>query len=277
MVNPSPAADPWMQLSGLRTAAQKQADARTAFAVALRDFHAAGWTYRQLGHSAGISHEAVRLAILGLPADSPASGIEIPERPRSLHTIPLQEMDPGVTNELKSSLAAAIEAEPTARTGSGIKPAVADYFAALHRAADAGWDVHSLAIALNSHPKAVFKFIAHQERYGEGSAPALAPAPPSDEPTLWRARRPSVPLVRIPDAVSRELQRLEPGAFGDSAEPCTTEQYLALLGEWYLRGANRQELECATEHQWETVRKRLVRAGFMAGKPRTTRRRVSQP
>lgn len=273
MVTPHPAADPWAQLSELRTKAQEDDAARVSFGAGLRDFHEAGWTYRQLGKANGVSHEFVRLAILDVPADIPPSGIDVPQRPRRLDVIPILELDPRITKDLKARLAAAVEADPAERTPSGIKSAVADYFAALHRAAQAGWDAYSLAHALGSHPKAVFKFIAHQERYGEGNAPATPAAPHREEQALWRASRPSLPLVEVPGNDMQELHTLEPESFSEAPETAATNRYLALLGAWYLLGANREELERATGQQWETIRKRLVRAGFMSGKPRTMRRR----
>lgn len=269
MVTPHPAADPWAQLAELQTQAHDGEAARAIFGAALRDFHEAGWTYRQLGAANGMSHESVRLAILGVPDDVTTSGIDVPQRVKRLGVIPIHELDPRTAQDLKTRLAAAVESDPSERTDSGIKPAVADYFAALHRAARAGWDAHSLARALGSHPKAIFKFIAHQERYGEGDSPAIAQAPHVEEPTLHRASRPSVPLVAVPAEDVQELHRLEPDAFGESAtEPGATSRYLTLLGAWYLLGANRDELERATGQQWETIRKRLVRGGYMSGQPR---------
>jgi hypothetical protein len=275
MVSPHTAADPWAQLSELWIKAHKDDAARILFGAALRDFHCAGWTYRQLGLANGVSHEFVRLAILDLPDDAPASaGFDVPQRPKRLSVIPIHELDPQITEDLKSRLATAVEADPAQRTPSGIKPAVADYFAALHRAFNAGWDAYSLAQALGSHPKAVFKFIAHQDRYGEGDAPAVAAAPHRDEKTLWRASRPILPLVKVPDDDVQELHRLEAESLSETAADATaTNRYPSLLGAWYLLGANREELENATGQNWETVRKRLVRAGYMSGKPRSLRGR----
>ena len=173
---------------------------------------------------------------------------------------------------------AAVEADPADRTPSGVEPAVADYFAALHRAAEAGWDAYSLAHALGSHPKAVFKFITQQVRNNEGHAPVLPPAPHRDEQTLWRASRPSLPLVVVPAEDAQELQALEADSFADTvAHAAETNRYLCLLGAWYLLGANRNELERATGQNWETVRKRLVRGGYMSGQPRPLRSVQQQP
>lgn len=271
MVSPHAAADPWAQLTKLGEEARKDSASKLLFGAALRDFHKAGWTYRQLGKSNGVSHEFIRLAILDLPEDAPSSaGIPVPVRARRLDVIPIRELDPQITEELKRRLAAAVEADPNDKTPSGVKPAVADFFAALHAAAGAGWDAYSLAHALGSHPKAVFKFIAQQDRYGEGRAPALPAAPHRDEQTLWRASRPSLPLVTVPADDARELQALEADAFADTAtHAAETKRYLALLGAWYLLGANRDELERATGQNWETVRKRLVRGGYMSGQRRT--------
>jgi hypothetical protein len=275
MVTSHAAADPWEHLAELWIKAGEDAAGRILFGVALRDFHEAGWTYRQLGMANGVSHEFVRLAILDLPEDAPASaGIEVPDRPRRLDVIPVRDLDPTITAELKQRLTSAVEADPADRTASGVKPAVADYFAGLHRAAQAGWDAYSIAHAIGSHPKAVFKFIAHQDRYGEGNAPAAPAAPLQDEQTLWRASRPSLPLVQVPAEDARELQDLESDAFADpGAHATNTNRYFSLLGAWYLLGANRDELERATGQSWETVRKRLVRAGYMSSQPRVHRRR----
>lgn len=270
MVIPHTAADPWAQLAELWINAHDDSASRILFGAALRDFHEAGWTYRQLGMASGVSHEYIRLAILDLPGDAPASaGIEVPVRPRRLDAIPLRELDPETTHTLKARLTKAVEADLAERTPSGVKPAVADYFAALHRASTAGWDAYSLAHALGSHPKAIFKFIAQQDRYGEGQAPDFPDAPHRDEQALWRASRPSLPLVQIPAEDAHELQRLEEEAFADAAtHAAQTNRYLTMLGAWYLLGANRDELQRATGQNWETIRKRLVRSGFMAGQPR---------
>lgn len=270
MVIPHTAADPWAQLAELWINAHDDSASRILFGAALRDFHEAGWTYRQLGMANGVSHEYIRLAILDLPKDAPASaGIEVPVRPRRLDVIPLRELDPEITHTLKARLTKAVEADPAERTPSGVKTAVADYFAALHRASAAGWDAYSLAHAVGSHPKAIFKFIGQQDRYGEGQAPDFPDAPHRDEQSLWRASRPSLPLVRVPAEDARELQRLEEEAFTDAAtHAAQTNRYLTMLGAWYLLGANRDELQRATGQNWETIRKRLVRGGFMAGKPR---------
>jgi hypothetical protein len=271
MASPSPATDPWAQLSELRVKAQDDDAYRVIFNAGLRDFHEAGWTYRQLGKANGISHETVRLAILDIPEEVTSSGIEAPPRPKSLSVIPLRELDPKITADLKARLSAAVEADPGQRTASGIKSAVADYFAALHNAEAAGWDAYSLAHALGSHPKAIFKFIAQHERYGEGKAPPLPDAPHRAEPTLYRASRPALPPVKIPDDDVQKLHLLEQEAAGETGTSQDT-VYQALLGVWYLLGANREELERATGQQWETIRKRLVRAGYMSGKPRPSTR-----
>jgi hypothetical protein len=278
MVIPHTAADPWKQLAELRTKAHEGDAGRILFGAALRDFHEAGWTYRQLGMANDVSHEFIRLAILDLPDDAPASaGIDVPVRPRRLDTIPVRELDPEITQALKARITAAVEANPAVKTPSGVKPAVADYFAALHRASGAGWDAYSLAHALGSHPKAIFKFIAQQDRYGEGQAPDFPAAPHRDEQALWRAARPSLPLVQVPGEDVRELQRLEQEAFAPAgAHALQTSRYLALLGAWYLLGANRDELQRATGQNWETVRKRLVRGGFMAGRPRALQQNTSE-
>jgi hypothetical protein len=272
MVHPSPLADPWVQLSELREKAREGDAARAVFNAGLRDFHEAGWTFRQLGKANGVSHEFVRLAILDAP-EGTTSGIAAPPRPKSLSVIPLRDMDEQIVSDLKGRLAGAVEADPEPRTASGIKAAVADYFAALHQAAQAGWDAHSMAHAIGSHPKAIFKFVSHHERYCEGDAPAIPEAPHREEPTLWRARRPNVPLVLVPDEDVTELHALEQGAFGDTPTPAATKRYLALLGAWYLLGANRDELERASGQRWETIRKRLVRGGYMSGQPRSTKSR----
>jgi hypothetical protein len=277
MVIPHTAADPWKQLADLRIKAHDDDAGRILFGAALRDFHEAGWTYRQLGMANDVSHEFIRLAILDLPEDAPVSaGIDVPVRPRRLDAIPIRELDPAVTHALKDRLTAAVESDPAVKTPSGVKPAVAGYFAALHRAAAAGWDAYSLAHALGSHPKAIFKFIAQHDRYGEGQAPEFPAAPHRDEQTLWRASRPSLPLVQVPAEDVQELQRLDGEAFtAAAAHAGQTSRYLTLLGAWYLLGANRDELQRATGQNWETVRKRLVRGGFMAGQPRAVQQDTS--
>ncbi|MET4143728.1 hypothetical protein [Arthrobacter sp. UYCo732] len=275
MVLPSPAADPWVQLADLQAKAQGDEAFRAIYSAALRDFHEAGWTYRQLGKACGVSHEYVRLAILDIPEDVTSSGLTAPPRPKSLSAIPLRDLDAQVAAMLKTRLSEAVQADPAERTGSGVKPAVANYFAALQRAVGAGWDAHSIAHSLGSHPKAVFKFVAQQERYGEGTSPRLPDAPHRDAPTLWRASRPSLPLVVVPDSDVRQMHDLEKSAYGDAPAATALRLYESLLGAWYLLGANREELERATGQQWETIRKRLVRAGYMSGKPRSSAKPIT--
>lgn len=277
MASPSPATDPWAQLFELRVKAQDDDAYRALFNAGLRDFHEAGWTYRQLGKANGISHETVRLAILDIPADVTSSGIEAPARPKSLSVIPLRELDPKITADLKARLSAAVEADPKERTASGIKTAVANYFAALHAAEAAGWDAYSLAHGIGSHPKAIFKFIAQHERYGEGEAPPVPDAPHRAESTLWRASRPTLPPVKVPDDDVQKLHLLEQDGAGETSSTPDASIYQAMLGVWYLLGASRGELERATGQQWETIRKRLVRAGYMSGKPRPSTRTKPKP
>lgn len=268
LATPPTTGDPWAQLRELRAGAQRDETARIQYGAALRDFRAAGWTYREIGKAIGVSHESVRLALLALPGDVPGQKIDVPRRTKSLRVRPIPEMDPVVAGRLQDALAAAVAADPDLRTPSGVRAAVADYFAALHRAAEVGWSAHSIATALGSQPKSIYKFIALQERYGDGNAAALPPAPERDEPLPARARPPALPPVQIPDAAVQELHRLDSVAFsGSPAVNPALASYQRLLGEWYLRGASRQELERATGQQWETIRKRLVSAGYMAGKP----------
>lgn len=268
---PSPAADPWAQLSELREKARKDESFRPLYGAGLRDFYEGGWSYRQLGKAIGLSHETVRLAIIDVPDDILTSGIEVPPSPKSLSAIPLHNLDPQLAADLKASLAAAVEADAGQRTASGLKTGVADYFAALHAAQAAGWDAYSLAHGIGSHPKAIFKFITQHERYGEGEAPPVPDAPHQAESTLWRASRPTLPPVKIPDEDVQTLHRLEQEASGE-AMSADANTYQALLGVWYLLGASREEMERATGQQWETIRKRLVRAGYMSGKPRASTR-----
>lgn len=268
MVLPRQAADPWVQLSELKAKAEADPAYRPLYNAGLRDFHEAGWTLRQLGKANDVSHEYIRLAIKEIPESVTSSGIEVPTRPKSLSVIPLRELDPEVASTLKSHLSTAVEADPLLRTGSGVKPAVADYFAALHSATSSGWDAYSIAHALGSHPKAIFKFVAQHERFGEGAVLALPDAPHRNEPTLWRASRPALPLVTIPEEDVEKMRKLEDAPSGEAPAASVANLYQSLLGAWYLLGANREELERATGHSWETVRKRLVRAGFMSGKQR---------
>lgn len=274
----SPAADPWAQLSELRAKAHGDPSFRGLYGAGLRDFYEAGWSYRQLGKAIGLSHETVRLAILEVPDDIISSGIEVPSGPKSLSVIPLQELDREIATDLKSRLIAAIEASTEQRTPSGIKTAVADYFAALHQAEAAGWDAYSLAHALGSHPKAIYKFVAQHERSGEGQAPPPFPHPPHQvEPTLSRASRPSLPPVKVPKEDVQKLHLLEQEGAGETVGSPEGNLYQALLGAWYLLGATRDELERATGQQWETIRKRLVRAGYMSGKPRSSTKTKPKP
>lgn len=272
MVSLSPAADPWEQLAELQSKAQNDEAFRPIYAAGLRDFHRAGWTYRQLGKANGVSHEYVRLAILGAPEEVVTSGIEVPPRPKSLSAIPLRDLDPAIAADLRARLSHAVEADPEQRTASGIKTAVADYFAALNNAEAAGWDAYSLAHALGSHPKAIFKFVNQHQRSGEGQAPPFPDAPHRNEPTLHRATRPALPPVKVPDDDVQKFHLLEQAAVTEAATSQDANVYQALLGVWYLLGASRDELERATGQQWETIRKRLVRAGYMSGKPRSSTR-----
>lgn len=258
-------ADPWDQLAALREAARDGGDAKTTFAAAMRDFHAAGWGYRMIGRAAGVSHEHARHAIRDLAPGTPPSGIAVPVRQRNPEVIPVRDMDSDIAADLRARLDAAVTADPGNRTGTGLRRGVADYFAALNRALDAGWDAYSIAAALGSHPAAVYKFARHHSRHPDGSAAALPPAPHRDEPAPYRGRRPALSEIRIPDDDVTALQALEARGYGASASTEAQEAHLALLGRWYLHGAARKELERATGQHWETVRKRLVRAGFMAG------------
>lgn len=153
------------------------------------------------------------------------------------------------------------------RLHSGLKPAVADFFHGLHAAREAGWDEYSIAEGLGSHPKALFKFIAQHTRHGDGGAAGLSypAAPVQDLPLVFRSRRPEVPPVMVPEEDVAALRLL--------AEEADTEKnrtaasvHSELLGGWYLRGANRVALAEAAGLRWETARKRLARAGYMASR-----------
>lgn len=269
--------DAWNGLYALRAGGYDPPAARAQFAAALSAFHTGGWSYRELGRAIGMSHETVRLLIQGLPESTPTSRIPVPRRsvpappPPEAGSDPELATDPALAAGLNAALEAAVAADGAHdRTASGLRRAVADYFAALHAASVAGWDIYALAEALDSHPKAVFKFIRQHSRYGEGTSPD-APAPRHAGAGPVR-RTPEPEPLDIPDRDAVELRRLEKAAYGDPPTESGLSDYQQLLGQWYLRGASRSALEQAAGQKWETLRKRLARAGFMAASGRTDTR-----
>lgn len=239
-------------LAALRAAAGNSADAAAMFHDALKAFKDAGWTWREIGAAAGISHEGARkMAAL---ADGTRSdlGFDVPVRAKALDVIPSAGLHPRIAEDLSARLAAALGPDAGERTADGLTPAVADFFAGLQAARAAGWDNYAIGPAIGLHPRAVSRFAARHADTGRPS-PSYPSPPVTLEPVLHRARRPSVPAVTIPESEA-EIIRREDGV---------------ALGRWYLLGASREELSSAAGADWETVRKRLVRLGFMAGRTRS--------
>jgi hypothetical protein len=162
--------------------------------------------------------------------------------------IPDQELPPAITEDLTARLQAAIGEPSGARTDSGLSLEVAAFFAGLQSARDAGWDNYAIGPAIGLHPRAVSRFAArHPDTIADSTA--YPPAPEARDDVLHRARRPAVPAVKIPARDAAAIREDTGNA----------------LGKWYLLGATREQLSAAADADWETVRKRLVRKGFMAG------------
>lgn len=234
-------------LIALQDAAAGSPDARALFQSALAAFKSAGWSWRQIGDAAGISHENARKLAAAADTDRDL-GFDVPARKRPLNVIPDLALPPGITEDLTARLQAAIGEPSGARTESGLTLEVAAFFAGLQSARDAGWDNYAIGPAIGLHPRAVSRFAArHPDAFEDRTQYPQAPEVRDD--VLHRARRPAVPAVKIPA--------------GDAA--AIREDTGTALGKWYLLGATREQLSAAADADWETVRKRLVRKGFMAG------------
>jgi hypothetical protein len=240
-----------------------------AFDAALHAFNLEGWSFRQLGDALGLSHESVRQrAKRAAEVGAPVSEVSIPSRVQALDIIPAQTLHTDISTDLNARLEAALM-DQEERLSTGLKPAVADFFHAMHAAREAGWDEYSIAAGIGSHPKAIFKFIAQHERHGDRDAPgpSYPAAPAQDLPLVYRSRRPEVPPVTVPEEDIAELRLLEDLANVEKNASAAA-MHREVLGGWYLRGGNRAALEEAAGVGWETVRKRLARAGYMTGRPR---------
>lgn len=250
-----------------RTSRLRDGDS-AALDAALYAFNQEGWSYRQLGDVLGLSHESVRTRAKGAAkAGATATKLQIPARPQALDIIPTQELDPSIAAELKD-LRSAASAASKERTSTGLKPAVADFYRAMHAAREAGWDEYTLAMGIDSHPRAVFKFIEQHERQEEVMpGPSYPAAPVQDLPIAFRSRRQEVPPVEVPEDDTAALRLLEETASA-GRNSLAAQVHDGILGEWYLRGANRAGLEKATGLAWETVRKRLATGGYMTNRPR---------
>lgn len=242
-------------LAALHTAAAGSAVAATAAAAefenALRAFKAAGWTWRQIGQAVGLSHETVRLrAARPKVKGAPAPRFVVPDRAKPLDIIPAPELPEVIREDLAARLAAATGPDTGERTPAGLRVDVADFFAGLQAARDAGWDNYAIGPAIGLHPRAVSRFAARHPDTGR-PAPDYPAAPAADTGVLSRARRPRIKAAVIPAAAVARLR-----ASDDDG---------GALGRWYLRGASREALAAAVGQDWETVRKRLVRRGYMTG------------
>lgn len=240
------------RLAALHAASSAGGKAAGEYENALRAFKAAGWTWRQIGDAVGLSHEAVRnqAARPEVPGTRPLPRFKIPERSKPLEIIPVPALPAAVRNDLTARLAAATGPDTGERTPSGLRPEVADFFTGLQAARDAGWDNYAIGPAIGLHPRAVSRFAARHPDTGRRQ-PRYKAAPAGTVDVLARARRPRVPDVIIPEADAALLRAPEDDG--------------RLLGRWYLHGASRAALATAVGQDWETVRKRLVRRGFMAG------------
>ncbi|HEX9089525.1 MAG TPA: hypothetical protein VF867_18690 [Arthrobacter sp.] len=244
------------RLAALHKAAAAGGKAAGSYENALRAFKEAGWTWRQIGDAVGLSHEAVRNRAARPPVEGARvlPRFSIPGRVRPLEIIQVPALPKTIAADLTKHLAAAIgengAGDAGVRTATGLRPAVADFFAALQAARDAGWDNYAIGPAIGLHPRAVSRFTARHPDTGRThrSYPA---APEGTREVLARARRPQVPAVAIPA--------------GDAALMQADDEAGVLLGRWYLYGASRDALAAAVGQDWETVRKRLVRLGFMTG------------
>lgn len=222
---------------------------------ALRAFNAAGWSWRQLGDALDLTHEAIRKRAARPPVKgAKAAGFRIPRpapKPKKLNVIPAPALPAKVAKDLKARLDATGNPDTGERTSGGLRPEVADFFAGLQAAREAGWDNYTIGPAIGLHPRAVSRFAARHEDI-DRPRPDYPPAKEDPREVLHRAKRPVVPAVEIP-AADADLMR-------------DNDQDGVLLGRWYLHGASREALAAAVGQDWETVRKRLVRRGLMAGR-----------
>jgi hypothetical protein len=143
-------------------------------------------------------------------------------------------------------LHAAIGEPSGARTDSGLTLEVAAFFAGLQSARDAGWDNYAIGPAIGLHPRAVSRFAArHPDTIADSTA--YPPAPEGRDDVLHRARRPAC-RGEDPCRDAAAIREDTGNALGGGTP-----------------GATREQLSAAADADWETVRKRLVRKGFMAG------------
>jgi len=281
------------RLAALYRKAQASETDRIKFSAAIHALQEKGWTYRTLGSAIGASHELVRLYHSKAKDDNAKIedlnlGFEIPERVKPLKTLPIRELPDEVKTDLKNRLHEAIHSPVGVREDGSVKPAVAEFFAALAAAEKAGWDSHSTGLAIGVHPKAVGKFILHHNKFGAGvKEPKYPKAPVDKTPRAWDAKHAPVPPFKIPAdeaEKSRDLQeiaKLNRGIEYESEEVSALEaakEYSTLLGSWYLHGANREELEEGTGQHWNALRKRLSRWGYLTTPPAgTVSRRNPKP
>lgn len=241
------------RLAELQAAAGTDEKAAGRYENALRAFNAAGWSWRQLGDALDVTHEAVRKRAAREPVKgAKTAGFRIP-RPqpkRALDVIPTPALPAKVAKDLKARLEATDGPDTGERTEAGLRPDVADFFAGLQAAREAGWDNYTIGPAIGLHPRAVSRFAARHEDIAR-PRPAYPAAKEDPREVLHRAKRPAVPAVEIPAA--------------DAALMREDDEDGVLLGRWYLRGASREALAAAVGQDWETVRKRLVRRGLMTG------------
>jgi hypothetical protein len=239
-------------LRALADEVQAGRSGQEALDSALYRFRAARWPLRQLAEALGISHEAAR-KYAGRSDGSIDPGFPVPERKPPATVLEPAAVPAEITSAIMDRLEAAA-AEPEVSESKQLAPAVQSFQAVLAAAVDAGWDYHSLAAATGIHPRAVIKFCAQHRRSGAaGEAPAF---PRNEDPatseSAWNARYPEVPPVRVPSAETSVLHSEDVSA-----------AYIRTLSRWYLLGASREELERATGQQWDTVRKRLSRFGYI--------------
>lgn len=281
------------KLASLYKKAQGGETDRVKFSATVNAFCDKGWTFRTLGSAIGVSHELVRLYANkgkedGVKFEDLDIGIEVPERLRPLKVLPIKELPADIVADLKARLDNAIHSPVDTREGGNVKPAVAEFFAALAAADKAGWDNYSTGTAIGVHPVAVGKFVLHHEKFGaEVKEPKYAKAPADKLPRAWNAKHEPVPPMEIPAAeaeAAKDLQitaRLNRGVDHDSEEGSALEaakEYSTLLGAWYLRGASRDALEEATGQHWNALRKRLSRWGYLTNPPPgTVTRRNPKP
>lgn len=269
-------------LVNLYNNATKSDTDRAKFANAMRIAHGKGWPYRTLGSSIGLSYEMVRIYTTKDPDTNYTEsdlGFEIPPRAKPIKELPLKDVPQEVVNDLQARLNAAISGPIQSRQDKSLRPEVARLFAGLAAAEKAGWDRHSVGRAIGVHPQAVGRFIQQHTKFGAGiEVPSYTEAPSKELVTSWDANYPRTPAVVIPEDVAKEMHALQEEARDnrgneplDATNPAldSARKYTSLLGEWYLRGASRAELERATGQGWEALRMRLSRWGYMT-KPNWT-------